>query len=178
MRIIDTNVKYFSFVDDLKKKLSRQKLVSIVSRGNIARATDDDLKIYYNNNKNDFSIANKITVVQYSSKDKQALKDIKTNPMMINKNVTVTNIVFTQNSMQPQIKYIVNATKKKTFSAIFTANKTYNMFFITKKDNIDILSFEKTKDKIFNIVMRQREKEYLKNYFETLKITADIKILR
>ena len=40
------------------------------------------------------------------------------------------------------------------------------------------IQYKDVKAKIFNVVMEQREKEYLKNYFETLKITADIKVLR
>ena len=38
--------------------------------------------------------------------------------------------------------------------------------------------FETVKAKIFNDMMRLREKKYLKDYFEKQKLTADIKIVR
>ncbi len=50
--------------------------------------------------------------------------------------------------------------------------------FKVSKNSIQIIPFEDVKNKIFNLIMKQREQKYLKEYFETLKITADIKILR
>jgi IS1 family transposase len=52
------------------------------------------------------------------------------------------------------------------------------MFLINKKEGEIIESFESVKEKIFNIVMGQREQKFLKEYFEKLKITADIKVIR
>ena len=80
--------------------------------------------------------------------------------------------------MDAQLKYIINQTKEQSFSAIFTANKTYNMLFISKKEDIQTIDYKDVKAKIFNVVMDEREKDYLKSYFEKLKITAEIKILR
>jgi hypothetical protein len=50
--------------------------------------------------------------------------------------------------------------------------------FKISKDSIKVISFDKVKNKIFNVVMSQREQSLLKEHFETLKITADIKIIR
>lgn len=50
--------------------------------------------------------------------------------------------------------------------------------FRADKDGIRVIPFEKVKDKIFNIIMSKREQSYVNKYFETLKITADIKIIR
>jgi hypothetical protein len=38
--------------------------------------------------------------------------------------------------------------------------------------------FKEVKNKIFNIIMSQREQKYLKEYFKKLKLKADIKIIR
>ncbi|MCK5111463.1 MAG: SurA N-terminal domain-containing protein [Arcobacteraceae bacterium] len=50
--------------------------------------------------------------------------------------------------------------------------------FKENKNSIQVLPLEQVKNKIFNLIMNQREQTYLKEYFETLKITADIKIVR
>ncbi|HIP11679.1 MAG TPA: peptidyl-prolyl cis-trans isomerase [Arcobacter sp.] len=169
---------YTLFTNDVKKRLKHQKLVSSIASNKIIRANDEDLEIYYNNNKDLFSIANKIDVIQYTSKNKKALIATKNNPMMMNSDVLVNNITLTQDTMDAQLKYIINQTKEQSFTAIFAANKTYNMLFVSKKDDVQKIQYKDVKAKIFNVVMEQREKEYLKNYFETLKITADIKVLR
>ena len=73
MRVIDGNVKYSNFIDDLKKQLSKQKLLGIISQGNIALATNSDLKIYYNNNKKQFLKVSSVKGHLYSSKNQKAL---------------------------------------------------------------------------------------------------------
>ena len=50
--------------------------------------------------------------------------------------------------------------------------------FRADKGGIQIIPFVKVKDKIFNIIMSKREQHYVNKYFETLKITANIKIIR
>lgn len=49
---------------------------------------------------------------------------------------------------------------------------------IVQKENQQTIAFEDVKDRIFNIIMQDREKTYLKDYFEKLKLSADIKIVR
>ena len=169
---------YESFKIEIKNRLKHQKLVSSIASNKIARANDEDLEIYYNNNKELFTVANKIDVIEYTSRNKQALIATKQNPMMMNSDVIVENKTLTQDNMDAQLKYIINQTKEQSFSAIFAANKTYNLLFISKKSDINTIKYKDVKAKIFNVVMEQREKEYLKSYFETLKITAKIKVLR
>jgi hypothetical protein len=98
--------------------------------------------------------------------------------MLVNKNVQSTNKTIHQKDINSQLKYIISQTKAQSFTSIFTSNRMYNMLYVSKKYDIQSTKYEDVKDKIFNVVMEQREKEYLKNYFETLKITADIKVLR
>ncbi len=50
-------------------------------------------------------------------------------------------------------------------------------FKVTPK-SIQVVPLKDVKSKIFTLIMTQREQKYLKEYFETLKITADIKIIR
>ena len=169
---------YNIFKKQIKQQLMHQKLIQKIASNKIKRATIDDLKIYYENHKKEFTVAKQIDVIQYSSKNKKLLLTLKSNPMLNSNNVTISNITFTQDNMPPQIKYIINQAKEKTFTPIFIANRQFNMFYISQKSDIEIIKFDEVKDKIFSIVMSQREKEYLNDYFETLKLTADIKILK
>ncbi len=43
---------------------------------------------------------------------------------------------------------------------------------------VTTLKFEDVKSKIFNTLMSEREQKFLKEYFEKLKLTADIKVIR
>ncbi|MDC0933352.1 peptidyl-prolyl cis-trans isomerase [Arcobacteraceae bacterium] len=169
---------YTLFKEKIKKQIIHQKLIAKISNGKLIIATEEDLKIYYKNNEEQFKIADTIEVVAYVSKNKKLLQSLKSNPMLQNAEILVQDITMKQSELNPQTKYILNSTKEKMFSAIFAQNKNYNMFYLKEKKDITTLSFEDVKEKIFQIIMKKREQDYLKEYFETSKITADIKVLR
>jgi len=94
---------YSLFLKETKKRLLNQKLVSKIASGKLVSATEDDIKMYYDNNIEQFKV---------------------------------------------------------------------------DKNSIQVVPLEKVKSKIFSVIMTQREQGFLKEYFETLKITAEIKIIR
>ena len=169
---------YTLFKEQIKKQILHQKLIAKIAGGKLTVASNDDLKIYFNNNKEQFKIADTIDVIAYVSKDKKLLEKLKKNPMMQSDNIMSQNITMKQSELNAQTKYILNTTAKKEFSAIFPQNKNYNMFFVSNKKDITPIKFDDIKEKIFQIIMKKREQDYLAEYFETAKITADIKVLR
>lgn len=169
---------YELFKEQIRKQLKHQKLIKRIATGKLVIANDEDMKRFYDNNIEQFTIADTIDVIAYVSKNKKLLNDIKKNPMLNDKNVAVQKITFKQEELNPQVKYILNTTEEKSFSAIFAQNKNYNMFFISQKKDEKTITFEEVKNNIFQQIMKSREDSYLKEYFETLKITADIEVLR
>lgn len=170
---------YNLFIEDIKKQLLHQKLIRTIAQGKVTIASEDDLEIYYyNNTEKQFMVADTIEVVAYVSKNKNALVQIQKNPMIQNKDVMVQTMTMKQEELNAQTKYILNNTLEKDFSVIFAQNQHYNMFFVKEKKDIVSLRFEDVKEKIFQTIMKKREQDYLKEYFETAKITADIKVLR
>ncbi len=169
---------YELFKENIKKQLLHQKLIRKVAAGKLKTASSEDIKIFYDNNQEQYKIADTIEVTAYVSKSKRLLNQLKSNPMLQDKNIMIQNMTVTQSELTPQSKYILNSTTTKQFSAIFAQNKNYNMFFVKEKKDIKIKTLEEVKNIIFQNIMKKREQDYLKEYFETLKITANIKILR
>ena len=172
------NKNFEEFEEETKKELIKRKLASKLIRGNLNIATQDDLEIYYNNNQNMFATAQSIDITQYASKNRQALLAIQKNPMAIYNDVAKEELILEQDKINPQLKYLINETDTNSFTPIFTANKHYVMFFIKAKNGVTTLGFDEVKEKIFNVLMNEREEKYLKEYFEKLKLTADIKVIR
>ena len=169
---------YAVFENEAKNAVIRQKLVQKIVKGQLTIATEEDMKLYYEKNKNQFLAASNYEVVQYASKDKAALISTIKNPLVISNEVTREPITLTIDKLQGQMQYLLNETKENTFTPIFTANKQYMALFIVKKQGSAPLSYESVKAKIFNDIMSTREKKYLKDHFEKQKLTADIKIVR
>ncbi len=169
---------YEAFIEKIRLQLRHQKLISAISANNLIMANEEDLKIYYNNNASQFQIAKKVEAIHYMSKDKNLLEKLKINSLLIDSNLEATNTTFNIDTVSPQMRYILSQTNEKSFSSIFAENKTYNMVFVMSKTNVEKIPFETVQDTIFNTIMTGRENEYLKNYFEKLKITADIKFIK
>ncbi len=169
---------YTKYEEEVKNTIINQKLTQKLIKGNIPIANEDDLKIYYENNQNMFAAASKVKAVQYISENKKALEAAIKTPISNIDGVTKSPVDLNQSNINPQLKYIINETKVNQFTPIFTANKKYISLLITQKEDIQTLAFDEVKDRIFNIIMQDREKKYLKDYFEKLKLSANIKIVR
>ncbi len=169
---------YSDFEEEAKDAVIRQKLIQKIVKGQLAVATQEDMELYYEKNKGQFSTSKAYEVIQYTSKNKASLANAINNPMVIAADVEKTPLKLGVQSLQPQMQFLLNDTKLNTFTPIFTANKQFVSLFVIKKEGTTSLDFETVKAKIFNDMMSLREKKYLKDYFEKQKLTADIKIVR
>ena len=169
---------YEEFEKQAKEAVIRQKLISKVVKGNIKVATNEDMKLYYENNIDRFKAPKTVEAIQYSSKNRQALLKTQNNPMFISNNVAKNQVTLDTKRLNPQMLYILNQTKKGKFTPIFTANSAYNTLYIKDKYGVTNLDFETVKEQIFREIMTAREKSFLKDLFEKERLTADIEIKR
>lgn len=117
-------------------------------------------------------------MVQYASNNKKALLEIQNNPLTVNNEVSKSNISLDQEKLNSQMRFLLNDTKINQFTPIITADKQYVTLLVTQKKGVNTLAFEDVKDKIFTVLMQKREQNFLKEYFEKLKLTANIKVVR
>jgi hypothetical protein len=169
---------YELFESEAKDAVIRQKLIQKIVKGQLAIATQEDMELYYEKNKNQFSTSKFYEVTQYSSTNKASLLGSINNPMVIADDVQKTSLKLSIDNLQPQMQFLLNDTKINSFTPIFSANKQFISLFVIRKEGTTALGFETVKAKIFNDIMTTREKKHLKEYFEKQKLTADIKIVR
>ncbi len=169
---------YSVFENEAKNIVIRQKLVQKIVKGQLTVATQEDMELHYEKNKNDFLTAKSFEVVQYSSTNKASLIKTLNNPLAVASDVQKANLTLDTQNLPAQMQYLLNETKPNSFTPIFTANKQFVSLFLVRKNGTTALAFESVKGKIFNEIMSTREKKYLKDYFEKQKLTADIKIVR
>ena len=169
---------YEVFENEAKDAVIRQKLIQRLVKGQLPIATQEDMELYYEKNKELFSTSKFYEVMQYTSKNKASLIATINNPTVLSVEVEKAPVRLGVENLQPQMQFLLNETKTNTFTPIFTANKQFVALFIIKKEGTTALNFETVKGKIFNDIMTTREKKHLKEYFEKQKLTADIKIVR
>jgi hypothetical protein len=166
------------FKNDIKTKLLKQKLSQKILAGKLRYASDEDTKIYYDNNQDLFSVASKIDVIKYSSNDQQLLAQVLNNPMFFNENIKRENQTIDMKTASSNIRYLLNGINNGKFTKIAKDNSKYMMFFVKEKKEISVLEYEKVKNKIFEIIMKDRENQFLKTHFSQLRLEADIEVIR
>ena len=169
---------YELFEAEAKEAVIRQKLIQKLVKGQLAVATQEDMQLHYEKNKEQFSTSKFYEVTQYSSKNKASLINAINNPMVIPEDVEKAPLKLSIDNLQPQMQFLLNETKINNFTPVFGANKQFITLFVVRKEGTTALGFETVKGKIFNDIMSMREKKYLIEYFEKQKLTADIKIVR
>lgn len=169
---------YSIFEKETKSIVTRQKLIKKLVQGQLKIATNEDMLLHYETNKNDYTTVKTVSIVQYVTNKRSSLLSAIKSPLLLPQDVQRNPLTLKIKDLDPQMQYLLNNTKENSFTPIFTSNKMYNALFVIKKEGIDTLDFEIVKNKIFNEVMSLREKKYLKDFFEKQKLTADIKIIR
>ncbi len=169
---------YSIFEKETKSIVTRQKLIKKLVQGQLKIATNEDMLLHYETNKNDYTTVKTVSIVQYITNKRSSLLSAIKSPLLLPQDVQRNPLTLQIKDLDPQMQYLLNNTKENSFTPIFTSNKMYNALFVIKKEGIDTLDFEIVKNKIFNEVMSLREKKYLKDFFEKQKLTADIKIIR
>jgi len=166
------------FDDEIKERILKEKLTQSLLRGNLTVATQEDLKLYYDNHRNIYQSSVSSEVIQYASKNRRALMATKKNPMAVIKELIKKEVTLENSKLSSQIKYILNETKEGEYTSIFTANKHYVMLYVKKKNGLKTQSFEEVKNLVFNQVMSEREKRFLDEHFKKARITANIEVIR
>ena len=169
---------YNDFENEVKDSVIRQKLIKKLVRGQLAIATIDDVKLYYEKNISQYQTSKYFYVTQYSSSNKEDLIEKISTPMKVIPSVTVSELKIDSKDINAQLQYVLTTTKNRSFTPIFTLNNQYISLYIKNREGNEAINFDIVKDRIFNEIMEQREKVFLEQHFEKQKLTADIKVIR
>lgn len=166
------------FENQIKDKILRERLTAKLVRGKLKIASKDDILRYYENNKTTFKSSKSFKIIQYVSKNKSSLLTIAKSPMTIRNDVHKDTKELENEKISPELKFILSETKEGSFTPIFTSNKQFVMLYLTKKIGTYELKLEEVKEKIFANIMKDREKNFLKEHFKKTKLTANIEVVR
>ncbi len=166
------------YKEDLKDKIKKEKLFKKIASANMRKATEEDLRRYYKNNINEFSIPREIDIVEYASSDKEELLKLMSQPMYNSPNIESSEKTIDAKSVHPKVLYIISQTPEGKFTPIFKAGDKFVTLYVKKKKDMQALPYEQVKDAVFAKVMKEREKEAIREYFEKIKAEAKILVVR
>ncbi len=163
--------------DKLKKRIKddllKQKLFNQIVQIKL-HVSPDEIKTYYDNHKDEFTVFNTIQVTKYSANTKDELQKIQKNPLF-GSNVKSDTSVYSYKDLPLGLIFLFKQTPVNEFTPILHDGLGYSMYYINSKNGNVILSYEKVKNGIANKLVAQKREMILKDYFNKLKNKAYIK---
>ena len=163
------------FMEDIKKKIKQEKLNIEILREKRFSIDEKSLKNFYDKNIAYYSNYSDFLVKEYVSRNLEALKSMKNNPLMISKLVQIRDTKIEINKINDEdIKQALLQTKKKSFSKIVFKNNAYIMFYILEKKKISTMPFEKVKNTIHSKIYQEKSQKVIESYFQRKKLQSNI----
>lgn len=173
------NIDISDYKEDLKKKLQRDKLYKKIVSTKMQQMSDGELQAYYNDNLNEFSQAGSFDVTIYTSANQQSLAAIQNNPMSAASDVELKEGKLEAAKTDPKLTTLLNKTAIGKFSSIVKSDaNNYAMFFIKEKHDVKNVAFADAKNYIYSKLSEGKEQKAIEEYFEKLKSSANIQVLR
>ena len=172
------NIDIAEYKEDLRSKLKRDKLYKKIVSTKMQQIGDNELRAYYNDNLNEFSQASAFDVTIYSSADQQALQAIAQNPMSAISGVELKEALFEAAKTDPKLTLLLNKTAEGSFSTMVKSDQNFVLFFVKKKHNVQNVAFDDAKNYISSKLAEGKEQKAIEEYFEKLKASANIQVVR
>ncbi|BAF70748.1 peptidyl-prolyl cis-trans isomerase [Nitratiruptor sp. SB155-2] len=179
--IISQGGDWEKFKEGLRKQLLRKKLYAALTRQQTQKLSEKDLKEYYETHKNEFEIAKEADIVKYISPSKEVLAKIAQNPLYQPSNNALLQKGEEKIDLQkvnPQFAYLLNQTPEGSFTKILPMGDKYLLIYIKHKYGKEYIPFEEAKGYILNRLSKTSGVKNVKEYFDKLKASANIKVIR
>ena len=165
--------KYRSSIRNAMKKETffREKIATTIQEPSL-----DELKLYYNNHKNEFVTPSTIRLIEYSAPTEKAIKHfLQTKNKKGIKSRTLTKKA---KEMNPTLLSTILQTQDSSFTRPFNAGDKYISYKVLSKKGKVTIPFDAAQEAVAARWKQAQQSKALKDYFEKLKTNADIQYIR
>jgi parvulin-like peptidyl-prolyl isomerase len=154
-----------------KERFFQQKVATTITP-----PTDDELKLFYNNHKEEFIIPSQVNMIEYSAKTEASMKKfLETKNTKGVKSRTVTE---STKDLNPTLLGTILQTQDDSYTRPFNAGDRYISYKVLSKEGQTSMPFEAARNSVAARWKQQQSAKAVKDYFEKLKTDIDIQILR
>ena len=138
--------------------------------------TQEEIKIYYRNHKDLFSVPKSISLVEYSTSSKKKMeKFLHTNKTSY---VKARKMTKSAKSFKPALLDMLLRTENGHYTQVINTGNKYIIYKVKSKHGKTSLSFKKAKGMVIGKWKQTQQNKALKDYFKKLRTSADIQIVR
>lgn len=163
----------------IKERLVSQKLFQAIAFAHMEEPDEQEIKDYYELNKEKFNHPQSFSTVVYESKQKDLLQEKVDNPMFYSPEISHNEQLFEYNKIAPQLAELLEKTPLNKFSQIIPNGKNgYVSFYIQAVTENKDVKIDEIKAQITNMIMGDKREQVLKEYFDRARLNADIQTIR
>ena len=161
----------------IKESLKKQKFYRETVAATVAKPSEDELKIFYENHKKEFVIPTSISLVEYSASTEAALKKFLGTKKK-GRGVKSRSVKKSTSNMNSALLGQLLQTQNGSFTRPFNAGDRYISYKVVSKNGQRSMSFEDAKGAVAGRWRQEQQGKALKDYFEKMKTNADIRVIR
>jgi parvulin-like peptidyl-prolyl isomerase len=174
--LLKQGTPWVKYRKSIKESLKKSKFFQKEVVASIPNPSESELQLFYNNNKELFTIPKYIILQEYSSSSKNKIEEfLKTKKTKSIRSHRVTK--YTKN-MEPALLATLLQTQKGNYTRPINTGNKYIVFKIISKRGKSIMPFESAKSAVAAKWKEQQQQKALKDYFEKLRTRADIQKIR
>ena len=166
-----------TFRDQMKVGIQKQKFFRAKIMKNIPKPSDDELKIFYRNHPELFSMPSSITVIEYSASSAGKIQALLENPVN-QKGVKHKKVTFKGADITPQLLAMISETPIGSFTPAFNNGNAFVAYKVLGKGKGKLKPFEDARNNITMAWKKEQQGEAIKDYFEKMKSNATIEYIR
>jgi len=171
-------VKIDQYKKEIKAKIKKDKLHQSIYIDKLKAVEEKEVKKFYEENPTEFKVANSFNTSIYTAQIPEDLMAIKNNPMLQPAGVKIENRLINARNLDNKLKGLLNGTKQGMFTQIINIQNIPTMFYVKEKKDFTQLPYEDVKKSIYRVISKQQEDKVIKDYFEKLKSSASITVVR
>ncbi len=171
-------IDFSAYKTSIRDKMARDRLYQKITYQKFSPADEKDLRLYFDNNKKEFSMPTKVDVIQYSSKSDAALQAMLKSPLSAQSGIAKEEMTIDTKNLDAGLIYVLKNTKDGSFTNIMPVKDMFVTFYVKDKKDFETPTFENARNEVFEKVAAKKEEESIRDYFEKLKASAKIKVLR
>jgi len=165
------------FRDQMKIAIQKQKFFRTKIAPTIPEPNEDELKIYYRNHPELFSMPSSITVMEYSDSKPARIQAMLQNPANSG-GIKHRKVTFRGSDITPQLLAMISQTPEGRFTPAFNNGSAYVTYKILGKGKGKLKPFDDVKRNVTIAWKKERQEDAIKNYFKKMRSSASIEYIR
>jgi len=165
------------FREQIKTSLKKQKFFRSKIAKTIPQPSEDELKIFYKNNMSKFKMPSSITAIEYSASTSKAIQAFLKNPSN-KKGIKSRKVVYKGADLTPQLMSMFAGVRIGSYTPAVNNGNAYVSFKVKSQGKRVAKPYAQVKNSVMSAWKSQQQAEAIKGYFEKMKRSASIEIIR